>query len=146
MSGTRRIPLGRSPGMQITPKAIELFRELERAHRARKRGPPDCRIGGPQDFCIGECRACRAWWDAHAALHTELNRELWDWPCLPHCPVPPGTPRAREWHPGRQEQELWNLLDKARRAATAAKRTASARKRKQKESTNAGGDESSPST
>jgi hypothetical protein len=122
MSGTKRTPLERRSATQITPKAIELFRELERAKRARRRAI-DCRIS-EQGCCssVSECRACRRWWDLQNQLHIELKRELWQWPCIPCNPFPPGSADAREWRPSQEQRELWNLLDAARRAAAATKR------------------------
>jgi hypothetical protein len=79
----------------------------------------DCKLGGPQDFCKAECRACNAWWAAHNALHVELALDPWIWPCVPCCPVPPGTPRAREWRPDREQKKLYDLLREARRVAIA---------------------------
>jgi hypothetical protein len=118
MSGTRRTPLGRSSGVQITPKAIELFTESEKARRARKRA--DC-VLTEQATCRATCGACSAWWDAHDKLHTELQRELWQFPCIPYSPYPPGSAAARDWRPDAEPAELWNLLDKARRATTATR-------------------------
>jgi hypothetical protein len=125
---TNRTPIERPTLTTISLRAIELFGELERARRARKNAT-DCKLGGPQDFCKAECRACRLWWDAHAALHTELGLEPWNWPALPHCPLPPGSGRARAWRPGTEQKKLYDLLREARRAANAAKRTASSQDR-----------------
>jgi hypothetical protein len=121
---TNRTPIARPALTMITPRAIELFSELERSRRARKHAV-DCTIS-EQGLCTANCRACRLWWDAHAALHTELRLRPWVWPCLPRNPYPPGSPGAREWRPGTEQEELRDLLNAARRAAVAAsKRTAS---------------------
>jgi hypothetical protein len=126
MSGTKRTPLERRSATQITPKAIELFRELERAKRARRRAI-DCRIS-EHGCCssVSECRACSRWWDLHNELHIELALPPWRWPAIPKNPFPPNSRDAREWRPNTEQRELWNLLDAARRAATA---TETARKK-----------------
>jgi hypothetical protein len=92
---TNRTPIQRPARTVVSPRALELFAELERARRARKRAV-DCTID---------------------ALHTELRLKPWQWPCLPRNPYPPGSPTARGWRPGQEQQELWDLLDKARRGA-----------------------------
>jgi len=114
---TNRTPIARRPAVQITPRALDLFAELERARRARRRAV-DCTIA-ETGYCTTNCRACRLWFDAHAELHAELRLKLWQWPCLPKNPYPPGSPNARDWHPGTEPQELWNLLNEARQAAVA---------------------------
>jgi hypothetical protein len=119
MSGTRRVPLARPPAVKITPRALDLFVEMERARRARRRAD-DCAIDAPSGYCTTDCRACRAWWDAHAALQEELRLPPWQWPCLPRNPYPPGSPKAREWRAGTEQKDLWDFLNKARRAAVVA--------------------------
>jgi hypothetical protein len=116
MSGTRRTPLTRrSTQPQITSRAIELFEQLERATRARRRAT-DCTLT-EQGLCTSKCHACRRWFDLHAELHTELRLRPWVWPCLGRCPFPPGTPPAGAWRPGYEQQALWEMLDEARRHA-----------------------------
>jgi hypothetical protein len=97
---------------------------LERSRRARLHAV-DCTIS-EQGLCKSACRACRQWWDLHNQLHVELRLKPWQWPCIPRNPYPPGSPAAREWRPGTEQEELRSLLIEARRAAVAAsKRTAS---------------------
>jgi hypothetical protein len=120
---TNRTPL-RRPGLpQVSARAIELFEQLERARRARRRST-DCTLSGPQDYCSGRCRACQQWWDLHDELHRELKLRPWQWPCVPSNPHPPGTKRSRDWDcaagEGDEQQALWDLLDSARRSARAA--------------------------
>jgi hypothetical protein len=123
MSGTKRTVIGRPAVAQITPHAIEIFGELERARRAR-RNAVDCKIGEQQGFCsaVSECRACRRWWDCQEKLHVELGMPLWFWPCVPRNPFPPASANARAWRPDQQKKELYDLLREARRAATASAR------------------------
>jgi hypothetical protein len=101
---------------QITPRALELFVEMERATRARRRAD-GCSVSTYSGYCTTDCPACRKWFDLHGELHSELRLRPWVWPCLPHNPSPPGTPAARDWRPNEDQQELWDLLDEARRAA-----------------------------
>jgi hypothetical protein len=115
---TNRTPIRRAAPTVISRRALELFAELERARRARRRAV-DCAVG-PYGHCkTDECGACRRWWDAHAELHTELGLQPWQWPCLPRNPHPPGSAGARDWRPGTEPAELWKLMDEARRADVA---------------------------
>jgi hypothetical protein len=104
--------------VQITARALELFVESERAARARRRAT-DCTIG-QYGHCMTDCRACRAWFAAHSKLHFELKLTPWFWPCLPRNPYPPGSPGARDWRPDAEQEQLWGLLDAARRSAVVA--------------------------
>ncbi len=115
---TNRTPIQRPALTMISPRAIELFAELERARRARRRAT-DCTIS-EFGLCKAECRACEAWWDAHDALHTELRLPPWQWPCIPRNSYPPGSPKARDWRPSAEQKELWDLLTEARRATAAS--------------------------
>jgi hypothetical protein len=117
---TKRVPVSRPAVQMITARAVELFRELERANRARKRAI-DCTIS---EFgrCTTDCRACRRWADAHDDLHSELKLPPWFWPCLPHNPYPPGSPRARAWEAAEapeEQLELQVLLQEAAKRRTA---------------------------
>jgi hypothetical protein len=120
MSGTLRTPISRrSMQPQITPRALELFVEMERATRARRRAD-ECSVSTYSGYCTTDCPACRKWFDLHAELHTELRLRPWKWPCLPRNPYPPGSPKADDWRPDEEQQKLWGLLDEARRAARRA--------------------------
>jgi hypothetical protein len=117
---TKRVPVSRPAVQMITARAVELFRDLERANRARKRAI-DCTIS---EFgrCTTDCRACRRWADAHDDLHSELKLPPWFWPCLPHNPYPPGSPRARAWEAAEapeEQLELQVLLQEAAKRRTA---------------------------
>jgi hypothetical protein len=116
---TNRTPIERPVLAKISPRAIELFAELERARRARRHAE-DCTVG-EQGFCrTDRCGACRRWWDVHGDVHEELGLYPWQWPCLPRNPYPPGSPKARDWRPAAEQEELQNLLKQARRAAVVA--------------------------
>src|SRR6266536_602151 len=104
MPGTRREPLRRPAVQQISARAVEIYAELRRAARARRRAA-DCSVSR-HGHCNAECAACRAWWDAHDALCTEIRLPPWQWPCVGRCPFPPGSPRARKWRPGGAQREL----------------------------------------
>jgi hypothetical protein len=111
MAGTRRTPINRQAVQPlITPLALALF---ERARRARGRAE-DCAIG-ESGLCTTRCDACRAWSDAHDALHRELGLRPWAWPCVPRCPFPPNSPEAQAWRPSADQRTLWEALDEARR-------------------------------
>jgi len=115
MSGTRRVPLRRPAVQPVSLHALELYAALRRAARARRRAT-DCTLT-KYGHCTTECRACVAWWDAHAALHSELKLPPWAWPALPRCPFPPGSPPARKWRPGGAQRALRDQLEAARKAA-----------------------------
>ena len=111
---TNRVPIERPALTMITPRAIELFAELERAARARRRAV-DCTIA-ENGYCTTACRACRLWFDLHDQIHVALRLRPWQWPCLPRNPYPPGSPNARNWRPGTEAEEL---SKSARRGAPA---------------------------
>ena len=117
MPGTKRIPIARqATPQQLTPHAIELFAELERARRARQRSVMvDCTIT-KHGHCTGDCRLCQRWDDLHDQIHRELKLRPWQWPCLPCNPFPPNSARARAWRPGGEQQALYEVLDAARRS------------------------------
>jgi hypothetical protein len=114
MPGTKRTPIARQPmPQQITPRAIALFTQLERARRARKHA--DC-IDTKQGLCSGECAVCELWYDLHDQIHRELRFRPWQWPCLPFNPYPPNSPGWMAWRPGGARQALYEVLHEARRA------------------------------
>jgi hypothetical protein len=115
MPGTKRNPIRRPAVQPVSLRALELYAELRRATRARRQAT-DCTLS-KYGLCNAECRACEAWWDAHAALHSELKLPPWRWPALPRCPFPPGTPPARKWRPSSAQRELQDQLEAARKAA-----------------------------
>jgi hypothetical protein len=113
MPGTRRTPLARQAvPQQITPRAVKLFTELERARRARKHA--DC-IDTKQGLCSSECPVCELWYNLHDELHRELKLRPWEFPCLPFCPFPPNSTGWMAWRPGGAQRALWEALDEARR-------------------------------
>jgi hypothetical protein len=129
MSGTKRIPLSRREvHPHITPRAIELFAEMERATRARWKGVR-CTISERSSYCDAECPACEQWWAAHNALHDELRLRPWQWPAVPSNPYPPGHPSARAWarevsRSDSRAAELYRTLRAASRAAHRAAKDA----------------------
>jgi hypothetical protein len=120
---TNRVPINRPAQAMVSPRAIELFVELERARRARKHAD-DC-VVSEFGLCEAECAACERWWTAHNELHDELRLDPWLWPAVPRNPYPVGSPGAREWRPDADAKALWDRLKAAHRAATATRRTAS---------------------
>jgi hypothetical protein len=117
---TNRTPIQRPAQTIISPKALELFAELERARRARLHDD-GCEVR-ESGMCKCECVACERWWSAYNELHEELGLDPWQWPAIPQCPFPPGSPAARDWRPDAESQALYDLLKEARRAAAASRR------------------------
>jgi hypothetical protein len=115
MPGTKRNPIRRPAVQPVSPRALELYAELRRAMRARQRAT-DCTLS-KHGHCTAECRACEAWWDAHAELCSELRLPPWRWPCIGRNPHPPNSTAARKWRPGSAQKELQEQLETARRAA-----------------------------
>jgi hypothetical protein len=111
---TNRTPIQRPALTMISPRALELFAELELARRARRRAV-DCAVS-EYGLCTADCRACTRWYDLHDELHRELGLRPWQWPCLPRNPYPSGSSAGRNWRPGTEQEALWDLLDAARRA------------------------------
>lgn len=115
MSGTKRIPIARRPGLQISPQAVKLFEALERARHQRRAA--SCIVGdSPAGYCSADCAACRSWYALHNELHVELGLKPWQWLCLPRNPYPPGSSKSRKWRPedpGSEPLALWRLLDEA---------------------------------
>ena len=115
MSHTKRTPIARQATLRVSPRAIALFEQLERARRRRRAAT--CIVGdSPAGYCSSECAACRTWYDLNDELHQELGLKPWQL-CLPRNPYPPGTPASRNWRPDPdgEEQALWQLLNEARR-------------------------------
>jgi hypothetical protein len=89
MSHTRRTPIARQATLRVSPRAIALFEQLERARRQHRAAT--CIVGdSPAGYCSSECAACRTWYDLHNKLHEELGLKPWKWLCVPRNPFPPG--------------------------------------------------------
>jgi hypothetical protein len=73
MSGTRRTPLARAPGMQITPRAIDLYVAM---------GKLRCTCPSPTPPTQGPCPGCERWYDLHGELDEELRLPPWYWPIV----------------------------------------------------------------
>jgi len=98
MSGTRRTPIARQATRQVSPRAIALFEQLERARHQRHAAT--CVVGDSlAGYCSTDCPACRTWYDLHNQLHIELGLMPWEWLCLPRNPYPPGTSASRNGDP-----------------------------------------------
>jgi hypothetical protein len=93
----------------ITPRAVELFREMKSLGRR-------CVCGGNDD-----CSACSAWWDYQACLSDELALPPWVWPCirptLGECSDRPWAGLNQSW---MSQRELWRALEHAARELRAA--------------------------
>src|SRR5262249_11900693 len=111
MSHTKRTPIARQPSVQISARALQLFEQLQRAHRQRRAA--SCIIGdSPAGYCSAACAACRRWYDLQDALHTELGLKPWQWLCLLRNPYPPGSSKFLDWRPlpDGEDQALWERL------------------------------------
>jgi hypothetical protein len=73
MSGTRRVPLGRRPAVQITPRAVELFVAMDKLR---------CTCPSPKPPTQSPCPSCERWYDLNNELHIELHCKPWEWPCV----------------------------------------------------------------
>jgi hypothetical protein len=82
MSGTRRTPITRRPGMQITAEAVRLFEAMSKLK---------CSCPVPKPVTQGPCPGCLQWYDLHAALHEALGCEPWEWPCVARQPKRAGS-------------------------------------------------------
>jgi hypothetical protein len=114
MSGTKRTPIARQANLQVTPHALALFAATEKASRQRRAASCVANLYG---YCSMECGACQDWANAHSEIHSELALRPWQWPALPICPHPPGSPAARAWRASGPELALQLALEQARRDA-----------------------------
>jgi hypothetical protein len=107
--GTKRTPIHRDTRQQITPAAVEAFREMEKLRT--------------QCGCLlmkqgRRCSACGEWWKQHSILHDAVGAKPWQWPCFldpdDDNPYPAGSPAAAEWDKERAQRpeafELFGLL------------------------------------
>jgi hypothetical protein len=88
--GTKRTPIHRDTRQQITPAAVEAFREMEKLRT--------------QCGCLlmkqgRRCSACGEWWKQHSILHDAVGAKPWQWPCFldpdDDNPYPAGSPARR---------------------------------------------------
>jgi hypothetical protein len=123
VAGTRRTPIAREANAPIvTARAVELFSEMERLQRARRRAA-GCKLDDT-GYCLEECKPCAQWWALHSELHKELGLPPWRWPATAHCPFPPGTPDGVAWLRGIADSDwepdaLHRFLKAAAKAARA---------------------------
>jgi hypothetical protein len=68
--------LEQRPG-QITPKAVRLFRMIERLPPCSCEPPPAGQWWGGK-----ECASCDNWWRLHNLLHDALKLTVFDWPAI----------------------------------------------------------------
>jgi hypothetical protein len=110
MPGTRRTPIGRSPQLQITPRAIRLFEAMRR-----------CWCICPEDRELGtECAGCARWRALHGDLWDELQVPIWQWPCVED----PRDDDGKRPEAVALWRELENASREARRQQRAARKTA----------------------
>jgi len=109
-------------GVQITPRAVELFTEMKAF--ACTCAPIDW---DGAYWVRDRCEGCEQWWTLHAELHRELRARLWDWPVVESpnsaCPYPAGSAAAQAWKPDEEARARWRALEagarELRRARTA---------------------------
>jgi hypothetical protein len=117
VSGTRRTPLDRPPVAQITPRAVDLFIAMGKLRCTCPPPPPEY---WKHKICVG----CERWYDLHGLLDDELGCEPWEWPCVARQgPKHAGSTCMNEGIAARMA--ALKAAAKARRAATATRRTAS---------------------
>ena len=114
MSGTRRTPTGRLHKPSITPRAIELFKQLKRCR---------CSCAPGQRF---ECPGCKRREALDEQIGLECGTPVWQYPCLERPgaqnPYPPGHANYQWWQErDRAPEELWEAL----KCAAAARRASS---------------------
>ena len=107
MSGTRRVPLGRRPAVQITPRAVELFVAMDKLR---------CTCPSPKPPTQSPCPGCERWYDLHAELHVELRCKPWEWPCV----VRQSRKRAGSTRMSESMAATMTLLQEAARRRTAS--------------------------
>jgi len=114
MSGTKRVPVARSPLPVISPAAITLFDAMR---RCRCTCPPidwEGKYWGRQ-----QCAGCERWWELQNQLCDEVHARIWQYPCVEHpntvSPYPRNTPAHKSWQPCLEAQALWKTLAEASR-------------------------------
>jgi hypothetical protein len=109
---TNRRRTKRPTKQQFTPRALALFRKIEKIECTC---PP--RDWDGEYWKHEECAGCDLWWDLYGELHDELGAPLWDWPCIQHPdaanPWPEGSYMAGQWKPNLVAQELYRALERA---------------------------------
>lgn len=108
---TNRTPINRKGKLQITDKAVELFREMEDIDCTCE--PVDWDRYWEHRLCAG----CERWWELNSLLHHELDLKCWDWPAYenPNAanPFPEGSPAALRWKPDIEGQARYRALEAA---------------------------------
>jgi hypothetical protein len=94
MSGTRRTPIARRPGVQITAAALEAFRRL-RVLETQCTCPPDREP---------VCAACDEWWKMQGIIGRELALKPWHFPAIEH-------ENTGDWPINHEARRLWALFE-----------------------------------
>lgn len=123
MSGTKRVPVARTPIPQITPRSIELFDAMK---CCRCTCPPidwEGKYWGRQ-----QCPGCKRWWQLQNQLCDEVRAPIWQYPCIEdprtQNPYPRNTAAHKSWQPCLEAQALWKTLAQASYEAKKAERAA----------------------
>jgi hypothetical protein len=77
---TNRTPIHRPPRRRISPRAVELFREMQAL--------PHCScLWGPMYWDRVECASCDRWWSLQNNLCRELELKPWEFPAVSTHPI-----------------------------------------------------------
>lgn len=117
---TNRIPIGRPPVTQITPKAIAAFRKMRRLEARCTCEPIDW---GGKYYEHEQCKTCEQWWEQNAILCSELRLKPWEWPAYERpdaeSPYPEGSEARKNHKPDLAGQARYRTLEQV--AAAEAK-------------------------
>jgi hypothetical protein len=122
MSGTKRVPVARTPIPQITPRSIELFDAMKRCCCTC---PP---IDWEGQWGRQQCPGCKRWWELQNELCDELRTKPWEYPCVEdprtENPYLRGMPAHATWEPNHRAQAMWRQLHSASRERRREERAA----------------------
>jgi hypothetical protein len=91
---TKRVPRRRPPKRPISPRAVELFAQMEAPGLSSEK-----------------------WWSLHSQLHDELRCRPWEFPCIEDLatgnPEPAGTYNHQRWRPDEAARRRYCELEAA---------------------------------
>jgi hypothetical protein len=85
---TNRTPRQAQVKTKVTPRAVELFRQMQTL--------PSCTCCAPR---VRRCQSCDMWWDLHRELNAELNLAPWEFPAVN---LHRGLAYASDWDGARE--------------------------------------------
>src|SRR5262245_50800327 len=114
MSGTKRVPVARTPIPQITSRSIELFDAMKRCRCTCLPIDWEGKYWGRQ-----QCPGCKRRWELQNELCDELHTKPWEYPCVEdprtENPYPRGMLAHATWQPNHRAQAMWRQLHSASR-------------------------------